>query len=143
MKAGYIDTSFLLSLIFCDKNYEEARTIWNDLDLKFSSILLDIEASVNIFKYYVISNKETQLFSHKQSELKVILSNINKKIVDEEILLEINNNDGLKQTRSLDSIHLATACILNKLTSDKILLCSYDRRMLDAAPRLGLSAVKT
>ena len=141
MKAGYIDKSFLLSLIFRDKNYEEARAVWNDLDLKFSSILLDIEASVNVFKYYITSKKGPSLYAHKQAELKVILSNINKKIVDEEILLEINNTDKLKQTRSLDSIHLATANILNKLTDDKLLLCSYDKRMLEAAPRLGLAVI--
>ena len=140
MKAGYIDTSFLLSLIFRDENYEEARAVWNDLDWKFGSILLDIEASVNVFKYYR-SQKDPSLYSHKQTELNVILSNINKKIVDEEILLEINNNDRLKQIRSLDSIHLATANILNKLTNEKILLCSYDKRMLEAAPRLGLAVI--
>ncbi|HAK44776.1 MAG TPA: DNA-binding protein [Spirochaeta sp.] len=141
MRAGYIDTSFLLSLIFRDENYEKSRNVWNELDLKFSSILLDIEASVNIYKYYIISKKDSSLYSHKETELNVILSNINKKIVDSEILLEIRNVDKLKRPRSLDSIHLATAHILNKLSTDRITICSYDKNMLDISSELGLAII--
>ena len=49
MKIGYIDTSVLLSVIFEDEKYEISIDIWNSIDLKFSSIIIEIE-----FKVYTI-----------------------------------------------------------------------------------------
>ena len=40
MKTGYIDTSFLLSMIFEDKNYNESIENWNKIEFKYSSIYL-------------------------------------------------------------------------------------------------------
>jgi predicted nucleic acid-binding protein len=43
MKVGFIDTSFLLSLVFEDDNFEEAYGIWNELEIFCGSVLLEIE----------------------------------------------------------------------------------------------------
>jgi predicted nucleic acid-binding protein len=138
MKTGYIDTSFLLSIIFEDKNYNEAVENWNNIEIKYSSILLEIEARINLFKYFVKNKKNESMYIEKQTELNNLLNSINLKVIDNEINLEIKNNDNLKRARSLDSIHLATANIINKLDKEKLFLCSYDKEMRKVGKELGM-----
>ncbi len=139
MNIGYIDTSFLLSLIFEDENYEKSIDQWNKLEILFSSILIEIESRINIYKYCIGKKNNEELYKGKLDQLGNYLENIYKKIIDNEILLEIKNVDKLKRPRSLDSIHLATANILNKLSDDRILLCSYDKNMRKIGKELGIT----
>ena len=81
MRIGYIDTSFLLSIIFQDKNYNNSIEIWNNLNLKFSSLLIRIESIINIYKYYILYRKNKKEYSIKQKELEELLLNINQKII--------------------------------------------------------------
>ncbi|MDY6967797.1 MAG: PIN domain-containing protein [Spirochaetota bacterium] len=141
MKIGYIDTSFLLSIIFEDEKYGTSIDIWNSIDLKFSSIIIEIESRINLYKYYVNKQKDKKLYSLKGKELNDLLSNITIKMVDGEINLEIKNNDYLKRPRSLDSIHLATANIINKLIDEKLLLCSYDKEMIKVGKDIGFESI--
>ena len=78
------------------------------------------------------------MYIEKQTELNNLLNSINLKVIDNEINLEIKNNDNLKRARSLDSIHLATANIINKLDKVKLLLCSYDTEMRKVGKELGM-----
>lgn len=141
MNIGYIDTSFLLSIVFRDDDYDRSIDVWNRLDLKYSSLLLQIESQINIYKYFVLLKKDEKQYSLKEKELSDLLSNINMKIVDKEIALEIKNINNLKRPRSLDSIHLATANIMNKLTDDRIVLCSYDKEMISVGKSLRMNTV--
>jgi predicted nucleic acid-binding protein len=139
MKTGYIDTSFLLAIIFEDANYYEAVETWNRIESKYSSILLEIESRINLFKYFVKKKHDESAYIEKQTELVHLLRSINLKIIDNEINLEIMNNDKLKKARSLDSIHLATANIINKLDDNTLLLCSYDKEMREVGKDLGMN----
>ena len=138
MNAGYVDTSFLLSIIFEDENYEQSVDCWNALDALFSSVLLEIESRINLHKYVQAHRKESSWRQRKERQLQGLLENINRRAVDDEIVREIRNYDHLKGARSLDGIHLATANILNKLMVEKLLLCTYDKRMIEIGRRIGL-----
>jgi predicted nucleic acid-binding protein len=138
MNAAYIDTSFLLSIILEDKNYEQSEVCWNTLDAMFSSVLLEIESRINIYKYLHSLKKDKSWYQGKEKQLQGVLESINRMTIDEEIVLEIKNHDKLKNARSLDGIHLATANILNKLMEEKLLLCSYDKRMIEIGGEIGL-----
>ena len=141
MKTGYIDSSFLLSIIFEDNNYVKSVDIWNTLDVFLGSILLEIECRINVYKYLIIQMKEKKLFKEKEEQLAELLKNINKKNIDEEISLEIQNHEKLKRLKSLDSIHLATANIFNKLINEKILVCSYDKNMILISKEMGMNII--
>jgi len=138
MNAAYIDTSFLLSILFEDRNYEQSVDCWNGLDTMFSSVLLEIESGINIYKHNHSSKKDKAWYQGKEKQLQGLLENINRKTIDNEIVLEIKNYDRLKNARSLDGIHLATANILNKLIEERLLLCSYDKRMIEIGREIGL-----
>lgn len=141
MNVGYIDSSFLLSLIFEDNNYDKTIEIWNKLDITLGSVLLEIECMINVYKYFMLYLGDKKLYREKKRELKELLSSINRKTVDEEIVLEIQNHDKLKRLKSLDSIHLATANIFNKLINQKLLICSYDKNMIMIAREMGMSVI--
>ena len=142
IKIGYIDTSFLLSIIFEDENYELSIDIWNDIEFKYGSVLLEIEARINLYKYFIKLKNDDVRYLDKQKELTPLMDSIVKKVMDNEINLEIKNNDKLKRTRSLDSVHLATAHIINKLTDEKVVVCSYDKEMIKGAKALGLGVIR-
>ena len=138
MKAGYIDSSFLLSLLLCDGNYELSIEIWNSLDIHLGSVLLEIECRINLFKYCLQLKKDKALYKEKEEELTEILKGINRKDINSEIALEIKSYERLKQLKSLDSIHIATANIYKKLIKEKLLVCSYDKNMKRIAKELGM-----
>ena len=138
MNSAYIDTSFLLSLIFEDENYERSVECWNGLDMLFSSVLLEVESRINLYKHYLALQRDKSWRQKKEKQLKGLLDNISRRGVDDEIVREIDNYEMIKRARSLDAIHLATANILNKLTDEKLLLCSYDARMTRIGSQIGL-----
>ncbi len=141
MNIGYIDTSFLLSILFEDENYEITIKYWNKLDILFSSLLLEIESRINVYKYCILTKKNEILYKEKEEQLQELLENINKKNVDKEIVLEIKNIEKLKRPKSLDSIHLATANIFNKLLDKKLVLCSFDKNMIKMGKELGMEII--
>lgn len=141
MNIGYIDTSFLLSILFEDENYEITIKYWNDLDILFSSLLLEIESRINVYKYCILTKKNEVLYRKKEEQLQELLENINKKNIDKEIVLEIKNIEKLKRPKTLDSIHLATANIFSKLLDEKLLLCSYDKNMIKIGKELGMEII--
>jgi len=141
MDIGYIDTSFLLSIIFEDENYEKSVKYWNELDILYSSLLLEVESEINVYKYCVLTKKNKILYQDKVEQLKDLLENVNKKNIDQEIVIEIKNVDKLKRLKSLDSIHLATANIINKLLNEKLLLCTYDKNMIKIGKEMGMETL--
>lgn len=141
MKVGYIDTSFLLSIVFEDENFEEAAGVWNESEILCGSTVLDIEAIINLYKFYYLRKKDEVLYRAKKEQLRHLLNTINRKTVDEEIVLEIENIEKLKHTKSLDSIHLATAHIFSKTLDGPILLCTYDKNMMKSGKELGMNTL--
>lgn len=138
MSSGYIDTSFLLSILFEDENYESSVDRWNNLELMFSSVLLEVESRISLYRYWNETSRSEVWYRQKEQKLHGLLAGINRRTVDEEIVEEVKNLDQLKQARSLDGIHLATAHIINRLSPEKLLLCSYDKRMKRVGRTIGL-----
>ena len=138
---GYIDSSFLLSIVFQDENYEKTISLWNDLKISLSSVLLEIETRINLFKFCLNYKKDKELYKERLSLLNDLLLNINRKNIDQEILLEIKNFDKLKQLKSLDAIHLASARIFSKVADEKIVICSYDNQLIKIAKGIGFKII--
>ena len=141
IEVGYIDTSFILSILFNDDNFNKSVDLWNEISVFVSSVLIEIEPQINMYKYFVIHLNDGQLYNKKLNELNFLLENINRKTIDDEIILEIKNVDALKRPKSLDSIHLATANIFNKLINQKLTMCTYDRNMSTISKELGMATI--
>mgnify|MGYP006306240935 FL=1 len=130
-----------MSIIFEDNNYNEAARVWNDSGILCSSIVLDIEAMINVYKFYCLKKKDEILYRKKKEQLRHLLNTINRKTVDDEIVIEIENMERLKYPKSLDSIHLATANIFAKTIDVPLLLCTYDNNMIKTGNELGMNTL--
>jgi hypothetical protein len=115
--------------------------VWNDSSILCSSVVLDIEAMINVYKFYCLNKKDENLYREKNEQLRHLLNTINRKTVDEEIVIEIENVERLKYPKSLDSIHLATANIFAKTIDSPLLLCTYDNNMIKAGNELGMNTL--
>jgi len=70
---GYIDTSFLLSILFEDENYKTTVKTWNQLEALYSSQLLEIESRINVYKYCILAKKDENLYKEMEDYLKELL----------------------------------------------------------------------
>ena len=138
--AIYIDSSFLLSLLTLDSNYEESFNLWNSDELKLSSKLLEFECFVNIHKIFRENAKKLpKLWLDKTIEnLENLKGEINLKAIDNEILMNIKSNLKLTNLKSLDSIHVSTALLWNHYTDTPITVCSYDKNIRKICKELNL-----
>ncbi|MBW2149717.1 MAG: hypothetical protein JRI22_22210 [Deltaproteobacteria bacterium] len=93
-----------MKTIAYDENSEKSIENWNRADVYFSSLLLDIETAINIYKYCIKYKKDKKLYIQKTTESKQLLESIDRKIIDQDVLSEIQNVDKLKVLKSLDGI---------------------------------------
>lgn len=128
--ALYIDSSFLLNIIYSEKNFEKYLEIFNSHEKKFSSILLEIESyrSINVF---FNSNKKflskTWLIE-SENILNEFVEQVNLKNVDFDIQSEIKKNKSILELKSLDATHLATAFHFRKMISENLIICTLDEK---------------
>jgi predicted nucleic acid-binding protein len=128
--ALYIDSSFILNIIYSEMNYEEYIEIFNLHKTKFSSILLDIETNRSINHFYNLKKKELgkPWLTETEKILNELLSQISLKNVDFDIQLEIKKNKSVLELKSLDATHMATAIYLKKMISEDLIICTLDEK---------------
>jgi len=137
----YIDSSFLLSILFNEKAFEISKKIWMDYNYKVSSLLLESECIVTLRRFYKNNkpNLEKKWLSIKEEELSNLLDEVNIRIFDEDILAYIKLKQDLSNCRTLDAIHLATALEFKDNLGTDISICTYDQKMRKTAHKLNFS----
>ncbi|AVQ13124.1 PIN domain protein [Leptospira santarosai] len=127
----YIDTSFFLSIVFEDTNYEQSYESWMKGEYKFSSNLIEIESFINIHKVYRENRKvlNKRWLDESLTRQKNLLSEINLKRMDPEVYEKIQKTEKLTFLKSLDSIHLSTALLIADSLKKRLTICAYDRNI--------------
>ena len=77
----------------------------------------------------------------KVKELEKILSLLNFKVYDKDIVNLIKTNINLSGCKTLDSIHLATAMYIKMKTDSEIKILSYDKKMNKVGKKIGLETI--
>ncbi|TGL60506.1 PIN domain-containing protein [Leptospira sarikeiensis] len=135
----YIDTSLLLNILYAEEGYEDHLNYFNKSDLKFASILLEIESFRSL--HFIHSKEGKSLpknwFKEAESFLGEFISQINLKNLDDDVRTEIRKNKGVLELKSLDAAHLATALHIQKSISDELILCSMDEKFRSIAKKFG------
>ena len=141
----YIDSSFLLSIIFEEDNIEISKQIWKDYGYRVSSIILNSECLVTLRRFYKNekNNLENNWLTIKEKELSDLLAEVNTRIVDETITEYIKLKKELSNCRTLDAIHLATGLEFKDNLGTDVKICTYDERMRKLAGKLNLSVLPT
>jgi len=129
--ALYIDSSFLLNIIYSENKFEQYLKYFNSDQNKFSSILLEVESVRSINQFFNLNKKEITKSWLAESEkiLEDFISQTSLKNVDYDILIEIKKNKNILELKSLDATHLATASHIRKLISEELVMCTLDERM--------------
>ena len=141
----YIDSSFLLSIVFEEENSEISKAIWKDHDYRVSSILLESECLVTVRRFYNYNrnNLESNWLALKEKELYELLEEVNIRILDEKIIEYIKLKTELSNCRTLDAIHMATGLEFKDNLAVDIKICTYDEKMRRLARTMNLPVLPT
>lgn len=139
----YVDSSFLLSILFGEDDGEISKEIWKTYDFRVSSILLEAECLVTLRRFYHNNKKnlEKSWLDWKEKELYELLEEVNIRILDEEIIEYIKLKKELSTCRTLDAIHLATGSEFKNNTAADIKICTYDDRMRKTAKKMNFTVL--
>lgn len=124
MSVAYVDSSAFLKLLFAEPESAVLSEWVQEWPQQASSRLLRLESFRAVRRY------RPDLLG----ELRILLSGIDLVAVGDDLLEAAASLEPLA-LRSLDAIHLATALTF---LDDLGVLVTYDRRMIEAAQRLGL-----
>ena len=140
---SYVDTSLVLSILFEEDTMEESISLLDNSKSKFSSTITIAECYNNLNKVKVsnVSQKMEIWYSTKVKELEKILSLLNFKVYDKDIVNLIKTNINLIGCKTLDSIHLATAMYIKMKTDSEIKILSYDKKMNKVGKKIGLETI--
>lgn len=139
----YIDSSFLLSIVFEEANCEISKKIWRDHDYRVSSILLESECLVTLRRFYNDNkrNLENNWLELKEKELNDLLEEVNIRILDEDITEYIKLKNELSNCRTLDAIHLATGLEFKDNLVAGLKICTYDEKMRKLARKMNFTVL--
>ncbi|BDA77746.1 DNA-binding protein [Leptospira kobayashii] len=142
--ALYIDTSFLLNIIYSEDGFEKNLDTFNKSNNLFSSILLEIETTRSLNLTFTKEKKSlgNKWLNDVSEFTDKLFSRINLKNVDIDIKNEIGKNKTILELKSLEATHLATALYIQKLISEELILCSWDDRFREVAQKCGLKLIK-
>jgi len=127
----YVDSSFLFAIIFAEPKAEEYARIWDNAGTRLSSIVLQVECSVVLHR--LCATTSTWRWSEG------LLGGVNLQLVDERIAARIRADTSYGHLRSLDTVHLATACEAHAVIGEEIAMACLDRRLREAAASFGLN----
>lgn len=129
----YIDTSFLLAVLFRDPQQPDLVDIWEKHDSRISSILLHAEGVTTV----------RRLGQGKGVEklLEELIREVSLRVVDSEILAVLRAERALAGCRTLDALHLATAMEFSHHTGVEPIVCSLDQRLRSVAACQGFEVL--
>lgn len=138
----YIDTSFLLSILFNETTKANSIGIWKKAPIRMSSVLLKAESLISLRRLNSHLNLKQNWLQIKQTELDEILNEVTMRNVDEKILEVIKLNNKLADCRTLDAVHLVTAVeIRDNTLEEKIVICTYDKKMSELARKMRFQVI--
>jgi len=137
--ALYYDSSLLLSAILEEDRDINFAAAWDDVTIRLSSNLLQIECIIGIRKAGDILNMspDDEWTSHRIDLLDRYFDGIHFKNMDSSIEKIIRDNPAIAHFRSLDAIHLATALYFKPNLDEPLHMGSLDQRFRTAAGDLG------
>lgn len=135
----FIDSSFLLSILFEEEGSDECYQIWKKGKSRLGSILISIESINSIRRTFQNTNlKQTnRILREKEKSCELMLSEISQRNIDSTIYEIIKSKKEISGCRSLDAIHIATALEFKRNSLSEIYICSTDKTLRDVAKKVS------
>jgi len=139
--AAYVDSSFLLAIILGQADAGACTTIWAGERVRVSSILMKMECIVSLRRVAFQGGftAEKAWVASRLDALDPFFQQVSFKTVDDSIENMIRQDSRLADCRTLDAVHLATALYFQPHLDEPLWVWSFDRRMRELCPRLGLT----
>lgn len=127
--------------MYTEIDYDKHLEYFNKSEIKFSSILLEIESLRSLNYTYSKQSKKLpkDWLSDMETFLDDLLSQIHLRVVGNEIKAQIKRNKKVLELKSLDATHLATALHIQKAISEELVFCSLDEKLRLVAKKLGFT----
>lgn len=119
---------------------EQTEALWNQLEGKVSSILLEAECLITLrrMSLRVQGTEPDKWLASRTSALSQLLLEIHLKHIDASIMEIIRHENLLSECRTLDALHLATALYFRDRSGEAFGLLSLDERMRQIARKFAL-----
>lgn len=141
--ATYYDSSALLAVLLGESERQKILKCWEADPQRLSSILLKAEVMASLRRASVQARLEwkSSIVKGRLSEFENYLRGITFRQIDDEVIEILNENIRFMDCRSLDALHLATACLFQQHLDEPLQICSLDQRMRQLAKTLKFKAV--
>jgi len=137
----FIDSSFLLSIIFEEEGSEQCYEIWKDGKVRLGSVLLSIESMNSIRRAFENVKSANSFLKEKEKFCELLLSEVSQRNVDSVIYEIVKSKKEISGCRSLDAIHIATALNFKRNSLSEIYICSTDKRLREVAKKVGFQVL--
>jgi predicted nucleic acid-binding protein len=140
VKLAYFDSSALLAFLMQQPGGEETGELWNQVDGKVASLLLDAECLISLRRnaLRVQGIDGEKWLTPRLSALSQLLQEITLKEFDTSIQEVIRRENLLSECRTLDAIHLATALYFREQGGEDFGIVSLDEKMRRTSLKMGL-----
>jgi predicted nucleic acid-binding protein len=129
----YLDSSFVLSYLFKESEYQFSKEILESETSLWSSDLMRFECIVSFWK------KSPKVDAERFKILESLWNKISFVKLQDSILEILIKNPKISQLRALDSIHIASIIFIDKAIGNQVIqLAAFDDRMLDVAKSLKI-----
>lgn len=135
----YVDSSFLLAILFAETGSEQLRELWAAADHRISSILLAVESLVVLRRTHAAAAKRLgpSWLTDRERARSTLLQEVHLLSVDDGTLSALTLYRELCANRVLDAIHLATAAELrDEGFGTEIAIATLDEPMRRMARKL-------
>lgn len=143
MNTVYFDSSALLSVVLKAARAAELSLLWEKAESKVSSILLEAECWIGLRRHWMREGvtPDAGWMSERSDFLSGVLTELDVKQIDGNIISMIRKEPVLAECRTLDAIHLATALLFKSKSDEGFRLVSLDQKMRQIAMKLNLDVL--
>ncbi|MDH5718396.1 MAG: PIN domain-containing protein [Spirochaetia bacterium] len=129
--ALYLDSSFVLSILFEEDGYKENFNYFKKSKYIFTSIITELECIRNINRVHHELKKELHESWEKEkiNILEKMISNINLIPINEDIKKEFYFRNKILKLKTLDAVHMASYSLFEKLITEELIFCTLDNEI--------------
>lgn len=137
MTLAYLDSSVILSIIFGDSYEKDAKRLFQNYKWASSRLLL-FECANVLIRESQKQKSGDKLLAESLKYFNKLTDYVNIIPIDNEVLNKVLSDKRIAQGRTLDSIHLASALIIQENYEERLKIATFDKKLERLALELGL-----
>ena len=129
----YLETSALVKKYFDEKGSSDVISLWKQADAIATSAVAYAEAMAAFYRKFREGNVDGSSFEKIIDAFEIDWKSVVVVMVSSDLNRMIKKTVSEHSIRGFDTIHLASALIINETVEQNLIFCCYDNRLLSAA----------